>query len=63
VENKALGSEEGFIEIPNRNYDRKIPCTTLDKYFSKIPVDILKIDVDGAEIDIFKGGKRFLRKN
>lgn len=41
-----------------------VPTKTLDScsYFEGAPIDFIKIDVQGAELDILKGGKNTLRK-
>lgn len=38
----------------------KIMTQTLDKLFSNITFDLIKIDVQGAELDILKGGTRLV---
>lgn len=42
----------------------KIPTKTLDScnYFEDEPIDFIKIDVQGSELDILKGGENTLRK-
>ena len=42
----------------------KVPCTTLDEYFpSGAKVDVIKMDVQGAEAAAFRGMKRVLEEN
>lgn len=41
----------------------RVPTVTLDEYFhSGMRVSLLKIDVEGAELDVFKGAERILRE-
>ena len=42
-------------------YFGKIKSTKLDTYFKNIKVDYIKIDVEGAELDVIKGGVETLR--
>ena len=43
-------------------YSIKVPSTTLDEYFKDIFVDFIKIDVEGAEWDVFKGAQKLLEE-
>lgn len=46
--------EKGFVEIP---------CVTLDWVLSHIPkIDLLKVDVEGFETEVFKGAEETLRR-
>jgi len=73
IENVALGAKKGivnFIDVPNGSVgvledtkSIKVQMTTLDDYFSKIHPNFLKIDVEGYEIEVLKGGKRILSEN
>ena len=40
-----------------------VPTKTLDScnYFNNEPIDLIKIDVQGAELDILKGGKKTIQ--
>jgi FkbM family methyltransferase len=41
-----------------------VPLVTLDDYFdADVPVALLKIDVEGAELGVFKGAERILRQH
>jgi FkbM family methyltransferase len=40
----------------------KVKSITLDEYFKDINVDYLKIDVEGAEYDVIKGGLETIKK-
>lgn len=48
-------SEEEMLKI-------KVPVTTLDSHFINTDWDLVKIDVQGSELDIINGGKKFLSK-
>ncbi len=44
----------------------KIPCTSLDFFFSALgwpPVDLIKIDVEGGEIDVLRGMGELVQRN
>ena len=87
--NLALGSKEGFIEVPSLDYSKKlnfgglelnennttpkiddlnietskyykVKLKTLDSFnFSR--VDLIKIDVEGMELEVLKGSKKILK--
>jgi FkbM family methyltransferase len=40
----------------------KVKCTTLDDYFKDIKLDYLKIDTEGSELDVIKGGIETIKK-
>jgi len=46
--------------ISDKNDDKNM---TLDFYFSKINIDFLKIDVDGAEEELLRGGEKVIEAN
>jgi FkbM family methyltransferase len=48
-----IGYDVGFNYLP---IIAKVQSTTLDDYFSDKKVDFIKIDVEGAELDVIKGG-------
>ncbi len=74
----ALGSEDGFIDVPELNPEktsnfggvtllgsqngRRVTCHTLDRYISLPRVDLIKIDVEGMEVDVLRGGERLLKQ-
>jgi hypothetical protein len=40
----------------------KVKSTSLDDYFENRPIDYIKIDVEGAELKVIKGGLKTLKK-
>jgi FkbM family methyltransferase len=74
VEQVGLGSSEGSMKVLVDDFgfmasnikfgygqrELEVPVTTLDKYFTgrKTGFDLMKIDVEGFEIEVLKGGKR-----
>lgn len=42
---------------------RQVPITKLDSLFTDEPVSLVKIDVEGAELDVLLGGMKILRRN
>ncbi len=43
--------------------EEKLPTLTLDEMFPKASFDFIKIDVQGAELDVLKGGKSLVRRS
>jgi FkbM family methyltransferase len=74
----ALSSQEGFINVPDlnprvennfgglallgRESGRRVPCLTLDQYVTLPKVDLVKIDVEGMEADVLRGGEGLLKR-
>ena len=44
----------------DRGSSIRIKCTTLDEFFSESSLDLLKIDVEGFEQQVIKGGGKLL---
>jgi FkbM family methyltransferase len=44
------------------NFVKNIPSIRLDTYFKDIPVNCLKIDVEGSELKVIKGGLETIKK-
>ncbi len=75
--NAALGSEPGTVAIPDIRYDveanfggfeltsftagRSTRRIALDDYCDTVRFDLIKIDVEGMESDVLRGGERLLR--
>jgi FkbM family methyltransferase len=74
----AVGAQEGFLRVPEVDPDRaanfggvsllgaygnsEVPCETLDRRLTLPRLDFIKIDVEGMEIDVLRGGCRLLEK-
>src|SRR5690606_2057238 len=70
----ALGEKAGFARFANNVPDNlgsqslsldegEIKVRTLDSCGISVNVDAVKIDVEGMELDVLKGGVRLLEKN
>jgi FkbM family methyltransferase len=74
----ALSSQDGFINVPDLNprkeYNfggvtllgsksgRPVMCLTLDQYATLPKVDLVKIDVEGMEADVLRGGEQLIKR-
>jgi len=74
----AVGAEAGFALIPDIDYahegnfggieiggfseGRKVPKVTLDTDLDLARLDLIKIDVEGMELDVLKGAEQLLRR-
>jgi FkbM family methyltransferase len=59
LENRGLSSLEN---IPlHQKESTIIPCTTIDKY--RLKIDFIKIDVEGSEYKVLKGGEQTIAKH
>jgi len=61
-------AEEGSLLGHDMNFNplsasSTIQCTTLDSYFKDKRVDFIKLDVEGAEWDVFEGAKELLKQD
>lgn len=56
-------NEESPIEshISNGGLGRSVPCTTIDDYIRGRRVDVVKIDVEGFEVEVIRGAASLLR--
>ena len=63
IEEIGLSNRRGNVEISFGNKNRIVPTISLDEYFQDKTVSIIKIDVDGAELDVLQGAKHVLKKN
>lgn len=61
-----MSTGDSIYKEPSRFYDGVVPVTrtttTLDRLFPNQQFDYVKIDCQGAEIDILKGGEKLLQK-
>jgi len=55
----GMQSESHILQNP-KDTKPKIPCTSLDKFFMNQTLDILKIDVEGYELEVLKGAVNIL---
>jgi FkbM family methyltransferase len=74
----AVGSQDGFIDVPELNprkefnfggvtllgeqNGRRVACHTLDQYITLSRVDLIKVDVEGMEVEVLSGGEQLLRQ-
>jgi FkbM family methyltransferase len=74
----AVSSQEGFMDVPDLNprkefnfgavtllgaqSGRRVTCHTLDQYMTLSRVDLVKIDVEGMEADVLRGGEQLLKQ-
>jgi len=74
----AVSSQDGFINVPDLNpreeynfgavtllnseVGRRVTCLTLDQYVNLPKVDLVKIDVEGMEAEVLRGGERLLKR-
>jgi FkbM family methyltransferase len=74
----ALSSQDGFINVPDLNprkeYNfggvtllgsqggRRVTCLTLDHYVTLPKVNLVKVDVEGMEADVLRGGEGLLKR-
>lgn len=74
----AMGSEPGFVTVPEQdptqpdNFGgvslldglpgRQVPCMMLDDFTGAPHVELVKIDVEGMELDVLAGGEALLAK-
>ncbi len=74
----AVGAESGFVLLPDFEYahegnfggieasgypeGRKVPKITLDTDLDLTRLDLIKIDVEGMELDVLKGAQQLLRR-
>lgn len=61
---------EGSVNASLKNLSRRLNVTKvtskvkkLDKFAQNLPVDFIKCDVEGAELLVFNGGEKILKKN
>lgn len=62
---RAANSIEGFgsTQTGGTKETRRLPCTTLDAMLDAFPPpNVLKVDVEGAELAVLTGGARLLRE-
>lgn len=70
-ENYALWDCETMIGMQGSGVNAKtsetdanmIPTMTIDKYFSDIKVDYIKMDIEGAELNALKGGMEVIKRD
>jgi FkbM family methyltransferase len=75
LNNNAVYSEEGFVDFSvngefiggiskhtqhESGNNVKVKTITLDKYFKDRKINLIKIDVEGAEFEVLKGAKQLM---
>lgn len=71
LENAGLGCQASFEVFPEyqigseqRKFtNHKVPVYTLDEYFSSKSITFLKADIEGAEMDLLRGGEKIIRRD
>ncbi|MES2206486.1 MAG: FkbM family methyltransferase [Pseudomonadota bacterium] len=74
----AMGTEKGFITVPeidptcSNNFGGvsisdgvtgiEVPCFILDQFVGVPYISLIKIDVEGMEIDVIKGGQELIKQ-
>jgi FkbM family methyltransferase len=74
----AVGATAGTVLIPDLDYNapanyggispklfasgRPVRVVTLDEYLAFAAVDLIKIDVEGMELEVLEGGRRFVER-
>ena len=74
----AMGSQDGYIDVPDINprkefnfgavsllgtpRGRPVACHTLDQYITLPRIDLIKVDVEGMEADVLRGGEQVLKQ-
>jgi len=74
----AMGTEKGFITVPevdptcSNNFGGvsisdvvtgiEVPCFVLDQFVEVPHISLIKIDVEGMEIDVIKGGQELIKQ-
>jgi len=64
---QRCGLNKKYLDLEKWNdyeefFPIKVSSTTLDEYFKDIFVDFIKLDVEGAEWDVFKGAQKLLEE-
>tara|TARA_R110002124_G_C8553210_1_gene479549 strand:- start:42 stop:527 length:486 start_codon:yes stop_codon:yes gene_type:complete len=59
-EGSLLGHDMNFTPMTSSS---TIQCTTMDNYFKDKRVDFIKLDVEGAEWDVFEGAQELLKRD
>jgi FkbM family methyltransferase len=70
--NMALGAEPGMVRMSDDKEDDmnrvvragaiEVPCSTLDAELPPGPIALLKVDVEGFELSVLKGGRQALAR-
>jgi len=57
------GPSASIICSPNHgfNHYENIECITIDEYFKNVPLDFIKMDVEGAELEALKGTRNTIK--
>ena len=64
TEGNSYYKEANYWDIPNLVLENKIKLTKLDNIFAEEEIfDLIKIDTQGSEIDIIKGGLNVVKKS
>lgn len=62
MEDSVLMERSGLLQVDANSGQQKVCTVTLDSIFSEVEVNWLKIDVEGAEMQVLEGGKSLFEK-
>ena len=57
----SSGGSSAITNVDAQTFIKEIQSTTLDSYFKNKKVDCIKIDVEGAELKVIRGGKKTIK--
>lgn len=54
----------GAVELRSepRAQDMAVPCITLDQHLAGVQVGLIKVDVEGLELEVFKGSQQLIQR-
>lgn len=54
----------GAVELRTERgtHDLAVPCVTLDQHLAQVEVGLIKVDVEGFELEVFKGSQQLIQR-